>query len=107
MKTLLYMIGLLLAVVALLALIFGGKLFGLETKRYFAPRHAEIDRQVFEHTPSFVHGKIQYLARLRQQYEDADTEASRKSLRSLIKTEAAVVDPYDLPADLRAFTQSL
>lgn len=81
--------------------------FGLGMKRYFAPKHAEADRVIFEQTPSFVHGKSQYIARLRLQYEQADTESARTSLRTLILDEAAAVDWTLLPPATQAFLETL
>lgn len=91
----------------LLAVLAGLGLYGLEWKRYFKPRHAEIDRTVFEQTPSFVHGKVQHLTRLRGDYERADTDAQRETLKTMIRHEAAVVDLSLLPPDLRNFIQGL
>lgn len=104
MKATLVAIG---GLVLTLALLAGLGLFGLEWKRYFKPRHAEIDRTVFEQTPSFVHGKIQHITRLRGDYERADTAAQRETLKTMIRHEAAVVDLSLLPPDLRNFIQSL
>lgn len=94
-------------VLGVLVVVIGLSFYGLEMKRFFAPRHAEIDRQVFEQTPSFVHGKAQYLSRLRLKYEMADTESARASLRVLIKSEAAAVNNDLLPLELQNFLISL
>ncbi len=96
-----------LAVVLLLAALFGAGVFNLEMKRFFKPRNAEIDRQVFENTPSFVHGKAQYIERLRFQYEKADTAASRAGLKTTILHEASTVDWTLLPANTQAFLNTL
>ena len=96
-------VGVLLAIAAVIALGFGA----LGWRSYFEPKHAEIDRQVFEQTPSFVHGKTQHLSRLRLEYERADTDASKESLRTLILSEAAAVDYDLLPTNLRTFLYTL
>ncbi len=96
-----------LAVALLFVALIGSGLFGLEWKRYFKPRHAEIDRQVFENTPSFVHGKAQHIERLRFQYEKADTAASRAGLKTTILHEASTVDWTLLPANTQAFLNTL
>lgn len=104
MKNLLVIVGgLVLTAVVVISLGVGG----LEWKRFFAPRHAEIDRQVFEQTPSFVHGKAQHLTRLRGQYELSTTDAQRNSLRMMIRHEASTIDLNLLPADLRNFILGL
>lgn len=89
--------------VAIFALTYGGQ----EFERFFKPRDQAIERQVFEQTPSFVHGKTQHIGRLRLKYETAETEAARKSFRSIILSEAAVVDWNLLPPSTRSFLQSL
>lgn len=90
-----------------IALIVGIAILGLEMKRYFAPRNAEIDRQVFEETPSFVHGKAQQIARLRSEYLMADTEAKKNALRQLIQHEASTIKLELLPNDIRSFLRTL
>lgn len=100
-------VGFLAAVLALVALVVLASFGGLEWRRYFEPRHAEISREVFEQTPSFVHGKAQHISRLRHEYEMADTDQARASLRTLIKHEAAAVDVALLPQDLQSFLRTL
>ena len=81
--------------------------YGLEMRRYFSPKFQEVERQVFEQTPSFVHGKIQHLTRLRFQYDDENISiAKRASLRILIRSEASQIDHALLPSDLRSFLSS-
>lgn len=94
-------------IVAILAGAVGLGLFGLEWKKFFKPRNAEIERQVFEQTPSFVHGKEQHLTRLRLEYETAASDSHRSALRATILHEASTIDHNLLPADLRQFIRSL
>lgn len=74
--------------------------------KYWAPKQAAAERQVFEQTPSFVHGKIEYLTRLRFEYQNA-TGAQKQGIAQLILDEASTVDNSQLPPDLQAFIQSL
>lgn len=94
-------------IVAILTMVFAGGMLELGWRGFFEPKHENINRQVFEETQSFVHGKIQYISRLRQQYEIADTPAAKSSLRSLILTEASTVDNELLPFTLQNFINSL
>lgn len=94
-------------IVAALLLIVGLSFFGLEMKRYFKPRSQAIDRQVFENTPSFVHGKTQYINRLRREYVEAETVESKRGLRDLILSEADAIDHSLLPYDLQQFLNTL
>lgn len=78
----------------------------LATYAFWAPKRAAVERQVFEQTPSFVHGKIEYLTRLRFEYQTA-TGAQKLALQQLILDEASTVDNQKLPLDLQAFISSL
>jgi hypothetical protein len=74
--------------------------------KFWAPKQAAAERQVFEQTPSFVHGKIEYLTRLRFEYQTA-TGAQKLALAQLILDEASTVDNSKLPLDLQAFISTL
>jgi len=96
-----------LVVLGMGLIIFGLTYTGQEFKRFFKPRDQAIERQVFEQTPSFVQGKIQYISRLKLEYEQAETTAAKNSLKSLILSEASVVDMSTFPYGLKTFIQSL
>lgn len=89
------------------ALAIGLGIGGLEWKTYFAPKHAEIDRKVFQQTTSFVHGKAQHLSQLRLDYKLAASDSHRAALKEMILLEAAAVDNSLLPADIRTFLNTL
>lgn len=76
------------------------------TYKFWAPKQAAAERQVFEQTPSFVHGKIEYLTRLRFEYQTAQG-AQKQALAQLILDEASTVDNQKLPLDLQAFISTL
>tara|TARA_R110002074_G_scaffold402324_1_gene606968 strand:- start:20848 stop:21216 length:369 start_codon:yes stop_codon:yes gene_type:complete len=97
----------LLAIVLLCGLIFGFEFLGMEKKRFFAPRHAEIDRQVFEQTPSYIHGKNTYLTQLQGEYDLADSKARKATLKTIILREAATIDRKHLNPRLLQFINSL
>lgn len=107
MKNILLVLGGIVAFGLLIAFGLSMRYGGQEARRFFEPRDRAIDRQVYEQTPSFVHGKTQFLGKLRRQYEAADTPASRASLREMILTEAAVVDASLLPQNLQSFLITL
>lgn len=94
------------AIVLSLALtwVFEGNDFFLY--KYFAPRREQVLRQVFEQSPSYIQGKVEYLTRLRFQYGSA--EGSQKTaMKQLILDEASTVDNSKLPGDLQVFINSL
>lgn len=90
-----------------LAAIYGGVRGYIWLYSDTAPRFEAAQRQVYENTPSYVQGKIEYLTRLKGEYERADTKVSKVSFREQILAEAGTVDPNHLPTTLRLFIDSL
>ena len=74
-----------------LIVVFSLGLFGLGWKKFFKPRHENINREVFEQTQSYVHGKIQDLAKYYEEYNKTNIE-SREAIRSLILIRFAEFD---------------
>ncbi len=76
--------------------------------KFWAPKRANAERQVFENTQSYVQGKVAYLSEMRMEYESAKPDSDQRSaLRRMILTESAQIDRDHLPADLNAFVESL
>jgi hypothetical protein len=99
--------GAVLAMVLLYGLGFLATGGDLAIYRFWAPKQANAQREVFVNTNSYIQGKTDYLNRLRFEYvasKDADQKAS---LRTLILSEAANVDNSKLPIDLQAFISTL
>jgi|SRR5665213_506297 len=74
--------------------------------KFWAPKQANAERQVFENTQGYVQGKTEYLTRLEYQYKVADPDR-KPALRTLIIDEASTVDNSKLPVDLQVFIRSL
>lgn len=79
------------ALVAVLVIAFGLELLGLEWTRFFAPKRANVQRQVFEQTQSHTHGMVQQLARYKLQYDQGDA-TERAALKTTIATMFAHFD---------------
>lgn len=96
-----------LAAVLLIA-IFGFAVTGYDFAmfKFWAPKYENVRREVFVNTQSFVQGKIEYLTRLRFEYQGAEG-AQKVALRELILSEAAQVDGDKLPADLLSFIRQV
>lgn len=107
MKNILLTMGAVVALALLIVLGLVARYGGQEARSFFEPRDRAIDRQVFEQTPSFVHGKTQHIGRLKREYDRATTDAQRASLREMILTEASVVDITLLPAPTQTFLRTL
>jgi hypothetical protein len=74
--------------------------------RFWAPKQANAEREVFENTQGYIQGKTEYLNNLRLDYESA-SGSQKETLRRTILTEAATVDNNKLPYDLQVFIQQL
>ena len=81
-----------LAFVALVALMFATGAIDLGYKKVFKPANENIDRQVFENTQSYVHGKIQDLAKYKREYDATDNMTERQAITSLINQQFAQFD---------------
>lgn len=76
--------------------------------KFWAPKMADAQRQVFENTQGYIQGKIDTLAQERLAYESADPgSAQQKALRTMIITEASTVDNTKLPLDMQSFIVGL
>lgn len=75
----------------MVVLAFTLEIGGLQWDKFFAPKKANIERQVFEQTKSFTHGKIQDLAKYYEEYNKADV-MDREPIRQLIIMNFAEFD---------------
>lgn len=92
--------------VVAIVLAFALNLGGLEWNRFFGTRSQSVQRDIFEHTKSFIDGKTNHLNQLRAEYELAEG-ASKVALRTIILREAGQVDMSLLPFNLQQFINSL
>lgn len=99
--------GVFASIALIIAILFALGILNLERQKFFEPRKAEIQRQIFENTPSYVHGKINHLTQLQAEYILAKTDTQRSGLRTIIIREAATVDNNLLPFDLQSFIKSI
>ena len=74
--------------------------------RYFAPKRAAVERQVFEESKSFNQGTIQELQNMQFEYAKANPEA-KVALASIILHRAADYPEDKMPSDLREFISKL
>jgi hypothetical protein len=100
----------LLGLVALVGIFVLGFIFtgyDYNSFKFWAPKYANAQRNVFEHTQSYVEGKVEYLCHLRFQYQESSDTNQRAALRTLILSEASTIDNSLLPIDLQVFIRSL
>jgi hypothetical protein len=75
----------------LLSVIFGCGLFSFGYYKFFAPKYANVEREVFENTKSFNHGKVQDLVKYYEEYTKASID-EKESIRQLILMNFANFD---------------
>ncbi|MDD5738495.1 MAG: hypothetical protein PHY72_01005 [Candidatus Pacebacteria bacterium] len=92
--------------VVVIVFILGGA--GLAYKMIFAPRHAAVDRQVFEESQSYVQGKIQDLSKYHNEYQKTDDIAAKEAIKQLIIQQFAQFDSNKVvDVNLRKFLISM
>lgn len=74
---------------------------------FWAPKQANAERRVFEHTQSYVEGKIEFIAKSEREYKEATSEQEKDALRTLILDEASTIDNSLLPASEQNFISQL
>jgi hypothetical protein len=90
--------------VGILALVFVIGLAGLGYKAFFKPKHENIERTVFENTQSYVHGKIQDLAKYKVEYNELTDPTEQAALKAVINQQFAQFDSSKIQdANLRNF----
>lgn len=102
MKTLGIIVASIGAVIVLIVLAFVLELGGLQWKRFFAPKHEAVRREVFKQTRSYNESKTQDLARFRLQYMRGSAE-DKAALAATIRTMFADYDRNLLPNELSDF----
>lgn len=77
--------------IGVFALIFGLSFVDLGYRKIFEPKHANIDRKVYENTKSHVYGKIQELTKYFGEYQKADDDG-KEAIANIIKMNFANFD---------------
>lgn len=104
MRTAKIVVLLIVGLALVIVLAFGLELGGLKWRKYFKPKYAEIEREVFEETKSYVHGKIQDLAKYYEEYQKAEMAHEKEIIANLVKMRFAEFDVDNIKnAQLRRF----
>ena len=94
--------------VGIVAFVFIMGLLGLGYYKFFAPKKENIRREVFEQTQSYVHSRIQDLAKYKEEYDKAEDSQDKDAIRSLILVRFAEFDESKIKAAaLRSFLISM
>ena len=87
-------------ILALGAMVFGLEWMGIAWKGFFGPKHAKVERQVFEQTKSFVDSKKHDLVRYHTQFVTADSVTEKNGIASAIRHMFVDIDERQLSPDL-------
>lgn len=108
MKNGIKVIGLgLLILAGVIALAFALELGGLQWKRFFAPKHEAVRREVFKETRSYNEAKLQELTKYRLEYLRAKDPIEKAALASTIRHAFAEYDESKLPVELKNFLKKI
>lgn len=104
MKNVLGAIGAVIIWVAVAAgLMFGG----FYAYQYFAPKYEGVRRDVMIESRAYSEATVRELYRMKRQYESAETEAERATIRAAALHEFSIFPEDRLPNDLRVWFHSL
>lgn len=79
-------------IMALTVLLFGFGMIDVAYKSFFKPKYENVDRATFEKTKPYVHGNIQDIAKLYEEYHKAESEEDKEAIKNLIKIRFAEFD---------------
>ena len=64
----------------------------MEYNKFFKPKFENVEREVFEETKSYTHGKIQDLAKHYSEYQKSEN-SDREAIKGLIQMQFSNFDP--------------
>jgi hypothetical protein len=70
-------------------------IIGLTLKEQFGVKEADIDRKIYEQSKSYVHGKLQDLAKYYEEYQNSD-EQGKQAIKNLIQMNFADLEKNDI-----------
>jgi len=95
-------------IVGIVLFVFLMGLGSLGYYKFFAPKFQNVEREIFEETQSFVHGKIQDLAKYYDEYNQISAIEDKETIRQLIIMRFAEFDETKIRStQLRNFLTSM
>ncbi len=104
MKSVLIMLA---SIAALVVVLFLLELGGLQWKKFFAPRHEAVRREIFKQTRSFNEAKLQELTKYRLEYMRSEDPTEKGAIASTIRLAFADYDTSMLPEELQVFVEDV
>jgi len=102
MKIFGYIVAGIFSLILLFVLAFGAEMGALKWAGFFNPKWQNVERQTFEQTQSYTHGKIQDLAKYYEEYTEAegdDAAIEKKAIINLVKMNFAEFDESTIRND--------
>jgi len=84
-----------LVIIVIIVGLFAINYLNLHWRKFFAPKYQNVDREVYEETKSYVHGKIQDLAKYYAEYNKAEPD-DKKAIQIVIKSQFAEFDETNI-----------
>lgn len=80
-------------IIGVVGFIFAISYMGLGHKKFFGPKYENVNREIFENTKSYTHGKTQDLAKYYEAYNIATAnQEDQDTLSELVKIQFADFD---------------
>jgi ABC-type phosphate transport system permease subunit len=97
----------LLGIIILAVLIVGvpSVIYGLNV--FFAPKYAELNREVMKQSQAFQDGAIRNIRNYQVEYLKATDEDAKAAIKAAIMHELNSFNRDNLPSDLKTFVESL
>ena len=81
--------------------------FGPDIHQHFGTRYTDADRNIHQHSKSFLFGAVEHIQRLKIEYEKSDNNKHRESIRQMVLLEVSNVGIENLPPHLQSWVDSL
>ncbi len=98
-----------LILIGVTVLSFGLELAGIYRFGFMESRREEMRREVWENTPSHIHGVTEQLGRYKYQYDLAKDPSDKAIIKNTVKNQFGYLDEGvvgDLPYSLQTFLRS-
>lgn len=96
-----------LGIAGLCAVAFGVNYFAYGSFSFFAPKYEAVRRDVMIESRAYQEGTIRRIYELRLQYEQAQDDSARATIRQIVLHETRAFDRARLPRDLQAFIKQM
>lgn len=94
-------LGVIAALVLIVAGIFGMAYGGYQMYAYFAPKYEGVRRDVMIESRYYSEATVRRLYDLKRQYEEAASLEAKQTIANSARHEASIFDKNRLPADLQ------